>query len=173
MLICIGRPGVLGPVLGRLGPILYRASANVRLIHGAGGYVWLLHGAGGDVRHVRVACGDVRLVHMAGGAGDVRDRKSSLWFQSMMQLWSTNDQVTLPLESICIFFLLFMFILLVFAFLDCILYCILYRWYSWMRYTSLPSSTWIIWKVHPLIIILFVYQTICSFQAPRFVSDIK
>ena len=167
MSICIGRPGVLGPVLGRLGPILHRASGDVRLIHGAGGDVWFLHGAGDDVRLVHVACGDVRLVHMAGG--DVGDRKSNLWFQSMMQLWSTNDQVTLPLESICIFFLLFMFILLVFAFLDCILYCILYRWYSWMRYTSLPSLTWIIWKVHSLIIILFVYQTICSFQAPRFV----
>ena len=114
MSICIGRPGVLGPVLGRLGPILYRASANVRLIHGAGGDVWLLHGAGGDVRHVHVACGDVRLIHMAGG--DVGDRKSNL------NQWCNCDQQTtkslclwnpyaFSFYCLCLFFLFLLFLI--------------------------------------------------------------
>ena len=95
--IFIDGPGVLGSVLGRLGPILHRAGADIRLVHGAGGdvrlvngadsNVWLLHGADSnvqlvhgadrDVRLLHLAVSDVHLVHVADS--NVRDRKSNLW----------------------------------------------------------------------------------------------
>ena len=82
--IFIDGPGVLGSVLGRLGPILNRAGANIRLVHGAGVDVQLVHGADSNVRLVHGADGDVRLLHLAGSDvqlvhvadSDVRDNKS-------------------------------------------------------------------------------------------------
>ena len=85
--IFIDGPGVLGSVLGRLGPILHRAGADIRLVHGAGGDVRLLHGADSNVRLIHWADSDVRLLHLAVSDvhlihvadSNVRDRKSNLW----------------------------------------------------------------------------------------------
>ena len=95
MSIFIDGPGVLGSVLGRLGPILHRAGADIRLVHGAGDVrlvngadsnvrllhgadsnVQLIHGADSDVRLLHLAVSDVHLVHVADS--NVRDRKSNL-----------------------------------------------------------------------------------------------
>ena len=50
MSIFIDGPGVLESILGRLGPILNRAGADIRLVHGAGVDVQLVHGADSNVR---------------------------------------------------------------------------------------------------------------------------